>query len=99
MSRLLRWPTHDPDEFLDYSIDWSARLGSDTVSTSTWAYSGTPDTTPLILSSPTIDSAGEITTTWIDNGTNGTDYSVVNHVTTAGGRLMDQTVNIRVKAR
>ena len=33
----LNWPDKDPDEVLDYCLDWSDRLGSsDTISTSTW---------------------------------------------------------------
>jgi hypothetical protein len=99
MSRILRWPTHDPDELADYSIDWSARLGSDTISTSTWAYAGSPDTTPLVLSSGAINAAGDITTIWIDNGTSGTDYIVTNNVITAASRTMDQSVYIRVRTR
>lgn len=31
-----RWPTKDPDESLDYSIDWSRFLGSATISSVTW---------------------------------------------------------------
>ena len=32
----LTWPKKDPDEVLDYSIDWSARLNGDTISSSIW---------------------------------------------------------------
>jgi hypothetical protein len=33
----LRWPVKDPDETLDYSIDWSRFLGSGiTISAVTW---------------------------------------------------------------
>lgn len=31
-----RWPTKDPDETLDYSIDWSRFLGSATITGVTW---------------------------------------------------------------
>ncbi len=29
----LSWPFKDPDEVLDYQIDWTARLAGDTIST------------------------------------------------------------------
>ena len=32
----LRWPNKDPDEVLDYTVDWSRVLGSDTISTVSW---------------------------------------------------------------
>ena len=32
----LRWPVKDPDEQLDYSVDWSRFLGSETIDTVTW---------------------------------------------------------------
>lgn len=32
----LKWPNKDPDEKLDYSIDWSRFLDGDTISTVTW---------------------------------------------------------------
>lgn len=31
-----KWPDKDPDEILDYSVDWSRFLGDDTVSAVTW---------------------------------------------------------------
>jgi hypothetical protein len=98
MSRILRWEREkDPDEFVDYSINWANEIGSDTISISTWAYAGTPDTTPLVLSNGTISSG--VTTIWIDNGTGGTNYTITNTITTAGGRVMEQSVYIAVRTR
>lgn len=31
-----RWPVKDPDETLDYSVDWSRFLGSNTISSVVW---------------------------------------------------------------
>jgi hypothetical protein len=31
-----KWPDKDPDEMLDYSVDWSRFLGDDTISSVTW---------------------------------------------------------------
>ena len=31
-----RWPIKDPDETLDYSVDWSRFLGSGTISSVIW---------------------------------------------------------------
>ena len=31
-----RWPAKDPEEILDYALDWTPRLGGDTVAQSQW---------------------------------------------------------------
>ena len=33
---MLQWPFKDPDEFLDYGMDWSARVGTDKLVASLW---------------------------------------------------------------
>ena len=33
-----KWPIKDPDETLDYSVDWSRFLGSGTISFGIWLY-------------------------------------------------------------
>lgn len=32
-----RWPVKDPDETLDYSVDWSRFLGSNTIASVVWS--------------------------------------------------------------
>ena len=32
-----RWPNKDPDETLDYSVDWSRFLGSATIASVVWS--------------------------------------------------------------
>ena len=32
----LKWPNKDPDETLDYSVDWSRFLGTATIASVTW---------------------------------------------------------------
>lgn len=82
----------DPDETKDYERDWSTELGADTIATSTW----TPDT------GITVDSDSHDTTTatvWISGGTDGTNYDVLNTVTTAGGRTLEHSLQFRIRAK
>jgi len=90
----LTWPYKDPDEILDYELDWASRLPEgDTISTSTWIITGTG----LVKDS---DSHGDDSTTvWLSAGTLGTKYVLTNRVVTTGGRTMDQSVNLSVKAK
>jgi hypothetical protein len=71
--------TKDPDAVLDYQVDWSAWLGVDTISTSTW----------VVPTGITKNSDTKTTTTatiWLRGGTAGTLYLVTNRIVTAGGR-------------
>ena len=40
-----RWPNKDPDETLDYSVDWSRFLGTATITSTVWAVKSTSYTT------------------------------------------------------
>ena len=55
-----RWPNKDPDETLDYSIDWSRYLGSATISSVQWLIVDDQSTT---LSAAITASATSITLT------------------------------------
>lgn len=82
----------DPDAVLDYTIDWSAWLVSDTIATSDWS----------VQAGLTEDSDSNTTTTatvWLSGGAEGESYSVRNRITTAAGRTDDRTITIRVVER
>jgi hypothetical protein len=86
----------DPDEVLDYELDWSPRLAEDTIALSEWLMP-TPATGVIAKDS---DAKSTTTTTiWVSGGTLGKDYSIVNRIVTAGGRTMDQTCLMRVRTR
>ena len=79
----------DPAAVLDYSIDWSEWLGTDTISTSTW-------TVATGLTVGANQNANGITTVWISGGTAGSSYAVTNKIVTAGGRTDERTFYIAV---
>jgi hypothetical protein len=81
----LQWPPKDPAEVLDYSMDWKARLATDTISTSTW-------TVPSGITKNTDSFAATATTIWLSAGVLGKTYILTNTIVTAGGRTMDQSV-------
>jgi len=81
----------DPDAVKDYQIDWSTWLGTDTIATSTW-------TVPAGITKASDTKTDTTTTAWLTGGTLGTDYSLVNRITTTGLRTEDQTIVIKVRA-
>lgn len=97
----LKWPNKDPDERLDYVIDWTPRLGDDSIVGSVWM---------IVSGDVEIDGDGEIVTgakkslVWLQGGTVDAETGerecrLLNRITTAAGRIMDQTARIKLKAK
>lgn len=88
---------HDPQERLDYAINWQAWLlanAGDTITASTWS---SPDA-PLELDDPQED-AGK-TVVWLTLAPEaqlGDRYTLTNHITTVAGREKDQSITIAVR--
>ena len=94
MSTLLSWPAKDPNEILDYQIQWSPRLRTDTISTSTFSLK--------TANGVSIDSQSNTTTTstvWLSGGTAGGTAVINCRIVTAAGRTMDQTVYLEIVER
>jgi hypothetical protein len=87
-----RWPAKDPQEVLDYAIDWSGRLGGDTVAQSTWDV-------PVGLTKDSESVAPTMTTLWLSSGQLNKTYDITNHIITSGGRRFDQTVRLKIKTK
>jgi hypothetical protein len=83
----------DPSAVLDYTWNWAAWLGSDTIT-------GTPTITTQ--SGLTKDSQSNTTTTvtaWLSGGTAGTTYTVACRIVTTAGRTDERTIQIAVRDR
>ena len=88
-----RWTTpKDPNEVLDYSIDWTGPLAGDTIATSTW-------TVPAGLTSGADSKTDTRTTVWLSGGTENASYELLNRITTAGGRTRDLTCVLKIKTK
>jgi len=94
MTEILLWPDKDPDEILDYQMDWSSRLVGDIISVSTWVLP-VGSTLNKVAESKTTTS----TTIWLSGGTLGERYELLNRIDTAAGRKMDQTVSLIISSK
>ena len=82
----------DPGSKLDWQHDWSGWLASgETIATSQW----TVEPAGLTLSAPM--ATASTTTVWVEGGTVGQVYRLVNRITTSAGRIEERTVVIRVE--
>lgn len=82
----------DPNELLDYTMDWSDWLAGDKIATVSWTIPGG------------ISSAGQMnsvssTTIWLSGGTDGTSYDLSCLITTTGVRTAERTMRISVVER
>ena len=77
-------------EVHDFQQDWSAELGVDTISTSTW----TLDAGITKDSDSKTDTAA---TAWVSGGTAGMTYKVVNTIVTAAGRTHSKEWYLRIQ--
>lgn len=80
----------DPGDRTDYVIDWAPWLNDDTITASAW-------TVPTGITQYAVDSDTATTTIWLTGGTHGNEYSVVNQITTDGGRIKQQSLKIIVR--
>lgn len=93
----LKWDDKDPDDVDAFQIEWTDRLTTETIVTSTWTIDPATGTTPL-----TEDSSSNTTTRttiWLSGGDDGEDYELTNRITTTGGRTLDQTVKLKVRSQ
>lgn len=94
---MLQWPSKDPDEVLDYQLDWadptSPRLEtSEQLLTSEW----TVAQGDVVINSSSF-TAGGLSTVWLSGGTDNTKCELLNRVTTSMGRTYDETVALRIR--
>lgn len=87
-----RWPFKDPDELLDYEVNWAARLGTDTISSVTW-------TVPSGIVKESEAASGAVVAIWLSGGTDGQTYNIGCRVVTSGGRTFDETIALPVRSR
>lgn len=90
-----QWPEKDPDEVLDYDIDWAGdaddqgRAYGDPIVSSIWFLDDSvPDALLIIGADSFSDGATKV---WLSGGTLNKRYQVTNRVTTVGARTMDKS--------
>lgn len=92
----MRWASiKDPDDILDYTVDWTNRMAADDV-----IVTSTFDVVSGTITIDRTEIVGDVkTVAWISGGASGETASVHNRVVTQGGRQMDQTLQLQVKMR
>lgn len=84
--------TKDPNSTLDYTINWSSWLTTDTISTVAW-------TLETGITQTATSNTTTTATIWLSGGEAGTEYTVTCRVTTTAGRIDERSIAIRVAQR
>jgi hypothetical protein len=85
---------------IDFDIDWSLRLGSDTITASVWTITATDGTQQVpTLQIQSSSFVSNLTKIWLIGGTPGFNYELQNQVTTASGAKPVENVQLLVKHR
>lgn len=92
MRRKLYWPEKDPDEVLDYSIDWSERIENRSIASVTWTV---PTGLTIILQSA---PANNVTTVVLGGGVEGVTYKVGCRITTPDGLVLEESPYLKIKS-
>lgn len=81
--------TKDTNEVLDYTINWASFLDIDIITALTW-------TVPAGITDSGEVNSTKTTTIWLAGGTVGTSYTITCRITTAGGRVVERSIQINV---
>lgn len=104
-----KWPNKDPDETLDYSVDWSRFLGDANIFSVAWfiddendvktAVSAVTDTTVNGLTTKFvgITKTNTVATIRLAAGTNNTVYKIYCQITDTNGLISERVVRLRIK--
>ena len=94
----LKWPPKDPDARLDYSVDWSRFLGSDTISAVAWFITDAAGVKTSVTSSTTVNgltfegstNSNTVALGIFSAGTNNTSYVVTCRITFGTDSLVSE---------
>jgi hypothetical protein len=99
----LKWQDKDPDDQIDYSVDWQAQLGNNTISSvqwkiftngvfTTWTQGQIVDGLQYVSSTNT----NTVATLYLGLGTAFTTYSIICRMTASDATVIEQEVRLRV---
>lgn len=104
---MYKWPDKDKDEIVDYSIDWSRFLDTDTIAASVWFIEDADGVKTEVEDADTVNGlqfvsgtlTSTVTTARLAVGINNIRYKVTCRVTTAQGLQYERSVFVRVKEK
>ena len=102
-----KWPDKDPDEIVDYSVDWSRFLDTDSVSSVAWYINAADGTKTLVADGNTVNglqlvqrsNTATVATARFALGTRNVRYTITCAVTTSAGLLYERSIFLRAREK
>lgn len=101
----LKWPPKDPQEVLDFTVDWTDFLGTDEIQSVAWfvidsqgvrtAFNYRDEVDTLVNMQQTHNS--KQATIYLGGGTSGSQYEIICNITTLVGNIAERTVRLPVR--
>lgn len=100
-----KWPPKDPDETLDYSVDWSRFLGTATITTVTWYVDDADGVKTLIASGATVNgiqnisqtNTNTVATIHLGSGTANKTYIFHCAIQDSVGSTAERSIRVKIK--
>lgn len=100
-----KWPPKDPDEVLDYSVDWSRFIGIASLVSVSWYVDNTDGVKTLINSGDIIDGiqnvaqtvAGKVAILNLGLGTLNKEYKFYCVISDSTGSIAERVIRLRIK--
>ena len=99
----LKWPDKDPDDQLDYSINWKEQLEGDTISSIVWKIYDADDVLQTWSAGEIVNglqyvsstNTDTVATLYLGSGTAFTTYKIVCRMTASDATIIEKEVRIR----
>lgn len=100
-----KWPNKDPDEQLDYSIDWSRYLDTATISSVVWKIDNAEGTKQTWTATTVVDGLqyvsasnnSTVATIQLGLGTANKNYNIYCQITTSSGVTTERKISLKVR--
>lgn len=100
-----KWPPKDPDEILDYSIDWSRFLDTATITSVAWYVDDADGVKTLIGSGSTVNGIQNVSQTntttvatiHLGLGTANKEYKFYCNMQDSTGSIVERSMRVRIK--
>lgn len=95
---MITWPTKDPQEVLDYQLNWADQVNGPRLVTGELLTASTfiLEQGTVVIQTQSFIAAG-ITTVWLTGGTTGEVCQLTNRVVTNQGRTYDKACRLRIR--
>lgn len=103
----LKWPDKDPDEQLDFSVDWSRYLDGDTIDSVVWSIEDADGVKQVWSSGEVVNSlqhvnnsnSNTVATIQVSLGDANTRYTIYCQITTSASKTTERKILLTVRER